>query len=208
MLHSLPWDILLVLFLIEIFSLGTMSIRLCVCKLVSARNQSLSDRQSGLSMLRLMEPHVLRSNIFISLVEQLFQLSHPPELETEVCFHWPSASLPLCCSHLLGWDSSPLSAAFSTTAKIVLSPVGCQQPVVASELGQGCAAPFAYIQIALKFKKIRREGEPKSKPNPHDLQWRKVMLPVINALVKISSILLLFTRVAVRLRICYLSVQK
>jgi len=77
-------------------------------------------------MLRLMEPHVLRSNIFISLVEQLFQLSHSPEVETEVSFHRLSVSPSLCCSHFLEWGSSPLSVAFSIKSELVLSPVRCQ----------------------------------------------------------------------------------
>lgn len=124
--RSLPRGIFLALFWITFFSLGTVSICLCVSILISARNQSLSGRRSGLPMLRVMEPRVHRSNIFISLVEQLFQLSHPPELETEGSFQRPSVSPSLCCSHLLGWDSSSLSVAFSTKVELVLSPVRCQ----------------------------------------------------------------------------------
>jgi len=42
--------------------------------------------ENQVNMLGLMETHVLRSNIFILLVEQLFQLNLPPRSETTVTF--------------------------------------------------------------------------------------------------------------------------
>lgn len=43
-------------------------------------------------------------------------------------------------------------------------------------------------------KQINKAGGIKE-PSPHDLQWRKITSHVINALVKITSVLLLFTEV-------------
>lgn len=56
-----------------------------VSEVISARNQDFSD--GTLPTLGFMQPRVPKSNIFIMLVEQLLQLSHPPELDTEVSFH-------------------------------------------------------------------------------------------------------------------------
>lgn len=69
------------LFLVKFFTLGTMSMYLRVSELISARNQGFSD--GTWPTLGLMQPHVP----FILLVEQLLQLSHPPELDTEVSLH-------------------------------------------------------------------------------------------------------------------------
>lgn len=72
-----------------------------ISKLTSSRNWSLSDGKPDLNMLGLMEIHALRSNIFILLVEQLFQLNLPPRSETDLGgqrLRWLSCD-PLCHFH-------------------------------------------------------------------------------------------------------------
>lgn len=107
-----------------------------ISKLTSSRNWSLSDGKPGLNMLGLMEIHALRSNIFILLVEQLFQLNLPPRSETDLevrdcgdflvtLYVTFIVLLSLASSHIFEWDPSPLSAAFSTKSDLVCSCIRC-----------------------------------------------------------------------------------